>query len=331
MRRGRHSLSGRLLVLFLVTALLLATVVRTGFRYGVEGSFRDLTGPHLDEYVQHLLTELGDPPTPERAALLAQRLPVQVHLTGNEHWSSEGTPPQLPPRTSTLRTLADGTQIELGRGRDGFVVSARRGDQTVVLVPHGFQHSDTAPLAVVFTIGGLLFVLILSHHAIRRLFRPIETIRAGVAQIGSGDLAHRLDIRRRDELGELAGSINAMAGEIQEMLEAKRQLLLAISHELRSPLTRARVNAELLDDGVAREALVTNLAELESLLCELLESERLRGRHAALVREAVDPTELLSRLVQESFADANVQLDLDPPGTFLSSIPPASVCWLATC
>jgi signal transduction histidine kinase len=328
MRRGRHSLSGRLLILFMVTALLLAAVVRTGFRYGVEGDFRDLAGPHLDEYLQHLLTELGEPPTRERAARLAQRLPVQVHLLGAERWSSEGAPPEFPPRKSVFRTLADGTQVEVGRGRDGFVVRAQRGELTVVLVPRGFRHSDNVALAIVFTIGGLLLVLALSYHAIRRLFRPIETIRAGVARIGSGDLTHRLDTRRRDELGELAGSINAMAGDIQDMLEAKRQLLLAISHELRSPLTRARVNAELLDDCMARETLVTDLAELESLLGELLESERLRGRHTTLVREAVDPTELLSRLVQESFADANVQLDLDPPGTFLS-LDPARIRLLA--
>ena len=50
--RRRHSLSGRLLLLFLLTAVLLAVVVRTGFRYGVEDGFQELIGPHLDEYLQ---------------------------------------------------------------------------------------------------------------------------------------------------------------------------------------------------------------------------------------------------------------------------------------
>ena len=321
MRRRRHSLSGRLLLLFLLTALLLAIVVRTGFRYGVEGSFRDLAGPHVDAYIQHLLSELGDPPTPARAARLAQRLPIQTHLLGDESWSSEGTVPEWPPRTSVTRALADGTEIDLGRGRDGFVVRAKRGDLIVVLVAPGFQRADTAPVAIMLTIAGVLLVLAFSYHAIRRLFHPIETIRAGVARIGAGDLDHRVEIRRRDELGQLAVSINAMADDIREMLEAKRQLLLAISHELRSPLTRARLNTELLDDCAARQALLTDLSELETLLGELLESERLRGRHTALVREAVDPTELLTRLVQESFADADIHCDLDLPGTYLSLDP----------
>jgi signal transduction histidine kinase len=130
-------------------------------------------------------------------------------------------------------------------------------------------------------------------------------------------LEHRLDIRRRDELGELAASINAMADDIRDMLEAKRQLPLAISHELRSPLTPARVNAELLAASVPRKALLTDLGELETLLGELLDLERLCGRQAALVREAIDPSELLTALVRDSFGDADVRLDPDPPGTWL--------------
>lgn len=317
MRRRHHSLSGRLLLLFLLTAFLLVAVVRTGFRYGVEGGFRELAGPHLDEYIQHLLAELGDPPTPERAAELTRRLPLEIHLLGAERWSSTGTLPEIPPRSSITRTLDNGTAIALEKGREGFVVRAKRGDVTALLVPHGPRHTDKAPLAIMLTLAGVLLVLILAYHAIRRLFRPIETIRIGVARIGAGDLEHHLDIGRRDELGELADSINAMGEDIRAMLEAKRQLLLAISHELRSPLTRARINAELLDECPPRQALLRDLGELETLLGELLESERLRGRHTALVREAVDPSELLKELVIERFGDAGVLLDLDPPGTWL--------------
>jgi len=317
MNRRRHSLSGRLLLLFVLTALLLALVVRTGFRYGIEGSYRELAGRPLDEYLQSLLAELGDPPTPERAARLAARLPLQIHLFGAKDWSSDGTPPVFDPRRSVTRELPDGTVVELGRDKKRFLVRARRGGVTVLLVSDRIESEDSALFAILSTIGGVLLILALGYHATRRLFRPIETIQAGVSRIGGGDLAYRLNIRRRDELGELASSINAMADDIGDMLEAKRQLLLAISHELRSPLTRARINAELLDDNANREALLADLSEVEALLGELLESERLRGQHAALKREAVDPTELLTALADESFLEAGIRLHLDPPGTWL--------------
>jgi signal transduction histidine kinase len=197
------------------------------------------------------------------------------------------------------------------KGLDGFVVRARRGDRSVLLVPRGFGAGDSARLAIVLTIMGLVAVLTFAYHAIRRLFRPIETIQAGVGRIGAGDLEPRLDVRRRDELGELAQSINAMADDIRDILEARRQL--------RSPLTRARQCRAASRHHRARGPLA-DLAELAALLSELLESERRRGCHAVLQqREAVDPTALLSALAAESFPAT--RLDLDPPGTWLSLDP----------
>ncbi len=321
MRKRRHSLSGRLLFLFILTAVLLIVVARTGFRFVVDHDMRDMAAPHLAEYVQHLMDELGDPPNREAAAALARRLPLQIHLLGEQSWSSSGEPPVFEPGHHQTRWLPDGTPVEIARGGDGFAVRVQRGDVTVVMRPTGFELAAHARLTVVLTIVGLLAVLLFAYHAIRRLFRPIEVIQAGVARIGAGDLGHRVKIRRRDELGELANSVNAMADDISRMLEAKRELLLAISHELRSPLTRARVNAELLDQNTTREALLADLAELETLLGELLESERLSGRHVALDRQAVDPTILLKELVEESFPDTAIQLNLDPEGTWLSLDP----------
>ena len=201
---------------------------------------------HIDRERQVVTDELGDPPTPDRAARLAQRLLLVIHLLGAEPWSSAGSPPEFPSRSSVARTLADGTEVTLARGQDGFVVRAQRGDVGVVLLPQDPRRADKAPLAVGLTIAGVLLVLMLAHHRIRRLFRPIETLRAGIARIGGGDLRHRLVVSRRDELGELADGINAMADDISEMLKVKRQLLLAVSHELRSPLTRARVQDEFI-------------------------------------------------------------------------------------
>ena len=320
-RRRRHSLSGRLLLLFLVTALVLGGVVRTGFWLGIQDSFHDLAGPHLNAYLGYLLGRIGDPPSREAAVRLAGELPIKVHLLGPEPWSTGGTPPRCPYAHGHTTALADGTRVLLGPGPDGFSVWAERGERTLVLVPDTPAPGARAKLAAVVTIAAVLLVLTGAYHGIRRLFGPIETIRAGVARIGAGDLGHRLDIGRRDELGELAEAINAMADDIRDMLEAKRALLLAVSHELRSPLTRARVNAELVAESPPRDALLRDLAELETLLGELLESERLRGRHASLNREALDPSELLARLVAERFGDSRIRLDLDPPGTYLALDP----------
>jgi signal transduction histidine kinase len=142
----------------------------------------------------------------------------------------------------------------------------------------------------------------LAYHAIRYLFRPIKSIREGLARFDSGDLTYRIDLQCHDEFGNLSKSINTMADEIQQILEAKRQLLLAINHELRFPLTRAMVNLELIQPiSSERSALKTDLNEIETLLTELLESERLNHSHATLDRSTVTPASLITKVINEHF------------------------------
>jgi signal transduction histidine kinase len=109
-----------------------------------------------------------------------------------------------------------------------------------------------------------------------------------------------------------------MGADIHQMLEAKRALLLAISHELRSPLTRARLNTELLpetpDVQANREALLRDLGQMRDLVTDLLESERLASPHAALNREPTDlaalVVEVVAGLEGTSHVVQNVQADL---------------------
>jgi len=100
---------------------------------------------------------------------------------------------------------------------------------------------------------------------------------------------------------------NQMAADIQAMLDGKRALLLAVSHELRSPLTRARLHAELVDDGPSKDALLDELAQMRELISALLESERLGSGHRALQLTGVD----LGELGTEQ-AKAGVELDTEP-------------------
>ena len=106
----------------------------------------------------------------------------------------------------------------------------------------------------------LLLLTAGAYISVRRILKPLEPIGAGVAAFGAGDFSQPIRVTRPDELGALAERINGMAANLSGMLDAKRTLLLAISHELRSPLTRARVNAELLDDSPERQALMRDLA-----------------------------------------------------------------------
>jgi signal transduction histidine kinase len=165
------------------------------------------------------------------------------------------------------------------------------------------------------TLAVLLLLTGLAYLRVRRLLRPLDDIRAGALRFGTGDFAQRIPVRhpaRPDELGELAATINTMGADIRQMLDAKRALLLAISHELRSPLTRARLNTELLPETPdvlpARDALLRDLGDMRDLITDLLESERLASPHAALHREPVDLAALAGEVVASLEGAPAVQL-----------------------
>jgi len=158
----------------------------------------------------------------------------------------------------------------------------------------------------------MLVLVTFAYLRVRALLRPIDDIRAGAIRYGAGDFSRPIPTRAHGELGELAQRVNGMADGLHGLLDAKRQLLLAISHELRSPLTRARLNAELVDEGAARDALLHDLAEMRDLITDLLESERLAAGHAALQTESVDLNALVRDVVSGQFATSGLRLALDP-------------------
>ena len=165
------------------------------------------------------------------------------------------------------------------------------------------------------TLGLLLLLTALAYAWVRHMLRPLAALREGAVRYGQGDFSRPIVPRNRDELGDLAEQINGMAARLHHMLDAKRQLLLAISHELRSPLTRARMNAELIDESSERSALLRDLGEMRDLITDLLESERLAdvqaGGHAALQTEPLTLSDIAHEQCDAQAAAGAVALQLD--------------------
>lgn len=288
----------RLITVFVLLALAMAAVFLGGMQRAFSTGWRGAAQPLVGDYMDRLVTELGTPPDVARAEALVTRLPISIRIEGPVvNWDSH---PQrrwrnFGPRGGDwlTRSTADGHRVTFGLG----TLPWQR-------EPHGIGW---------ITLALLLALIVLAYAYVRRLLRPLDDIRAGAERFGRGAFDDPIPLRRRDELGDLAQRINTMAHDIQAMLDAKRALLLALSHELRSPLTRARLNAELLPatpEGEAeRAALLRDLAEMRDLISDLLESERLASPHAALQREPVNLPGLVREAVAEHPEGARVVLD----------------------
>ena len=288
--------------------VLLAAGVVVTFVVGMQSAFRfgwqDYARPLVADYVDTLTAQIGTPPDVARAKAITDRLPLRIRIEGPiVNWSSHPAERRHDDRqehsnTNTWRpsrTLADGHVIRFG----------------LASLPREDAPEDRPRLIGWVTLTLLLLLTALAYRGVRRLLRPLDDIRIGALRYGAGDFSQPIAPRRNDELGELASQINRMADGLHGMLDAKRQLLLAISHELRSPLTRARLNAELVDDGPARDALLHDLAEMRDLITDLLESERLAAGHAALHTEPVNLNALVRELLAGTFSGRGIEPALD--------------------
>lgn len=240
--RWRHSLRLRLITVFLLLALAMGAVFMGGMQRALSSGWRDAARPIVTDYMDRLVADIGSPPDIARAEALVARLPISVRISGpSVNWDSHAHRPR--------RGWMDDKSERMDRHEAGGADWRTRGtaDGHRITFGLGTLPWQREPGGIGWLTLALLLGLIAAAYAyVRRLLRPLDDIRDGAERFGRGAFDQPIPLRRRDELGDLAQRINTMAHDIEGMLDAKRALLLALSHELRSPLTRARLNAELL-------------------------------------------------------------------------------------
>lgn len=319
-KKIRHSLSMRLLLMFMIAGVLIIILFQTLIGLVISRHVAEEVAPHAHQYLSYVQQDIGSPPDIERAKALVKRLPIQIMISGpGTNWASSENRPKMDHLHNYQHHQNPNQEIKVGYDRNQASVLIRdetsAGVYETLIWNNSFKQRQRRGLGMLFVLGVLLTVLGLLYWFIRRMFRPIQIIKSGVETIGSGDLTHRIQTNRDDELGELAGSINHMADDIEQMLEAKRELLLAISHELRSPLTRAKVSTALLEPSGNQKNIARDINEMESMITELLEAERLNGRHQSLQKVDVTINEIVMSVVDDYFADETIDLTLseEPP------------------
>jgi two-component system, OmpR family, sensor kinase len=217
-----------------------------------------------------------------------------------------------------------------GRGfipvvRDGVVVGAVEFDTGTPSAPH-FWRLGAA-------LGVAMLVLAMAAVRVSRQFaRPLEQVAGAAERFGAGDLSARAAVGDRPrrwvatEVAEVASAFDRMAGRIEGIVRDQRELLAAISHELRSPLGRARVALEIARESPSPEKPLADverqLGEVDAILGDLLASAR-----AGLSDLRVEKTLLLPWLRARVAAEASppvieivapddaegLELSIDPP------------------
>ncbi|MET3926160.1 HAMP domain-containing sensor histidine kinase [Devosia sp. 2618] len=169
-------------------------------------------------------------------------------------------PGARPPKTGVAlaRSIELSNGMRLVVGRD---VVERRGYSAIIVQSFLFG-----------VLGIILFSLIAGGVTARRVLRRIDTIRDTSTKIMLGNLSERVPVtKRNDEFDGLATNLNAMLDRIEQLLQGLKEVTDNVAHDLKTPLTRLRNQAETaLRDGASdqtrQQALETTIAESDRLI-----------------------------------------------------------------
>ncbi|MFY1678754.1 MULTISPECIES: sensor histidine kinase [unclassified Streptomyces] len=190
----------------------------------------------------------------------------------------------------------------------------------------------------VITVFSMIATLLITQIVAHGLSAPLDEMNAVARAISHGDYTRRVRENRRDELGDLAVTINRMADDLEAQDRRRKELVANVSHELRTPIAGLRAVLENIVDGVTDadpETMRTALGQTERLgrLVEtLLDLSRLDDGVVPLDRRRFEVWPYLSGVLKEAAmggcahtgvpacasgghtrADVHLHLDVTPP------------------
>lgn len=288
---------------------------------------RELSSAHTRQLAERLVTirrSLTAVPEEERddAAHRLSGGPLNVHWSRNEKAIPGGAgAEQWGDLTGRLRLL----EPELGP--EGIVVGAadpKQHDPHVALVSLRLPDSTwvnvsllnyTAPDTgghgtLLSTSVMALGVIALSVVIARWLTRPITRMAAGVRALHPGDAPARLAEAGPREVRDLAIAFNDMQDRIARLIDERTRALAAVSHDLRTPLTRLKLRIEDLANPELGQAITADLAELEQMIDATL--SYLKGESDDEAPRALDLAALL-RSIADDASDLGQDVTLTGP------------------
>jgi signal transduction histidine kinase len=267
----------------------------------------------IDHYVDYLINDLGSPPDLARAREIARRTSLAIHYESPRiSWSTADAPVSID--FSRLHVWHESPGIRIGSHHGKHVIAVKRGKGRFIFEMQRrlFSDSDHQILIVIF-FSLLALILGGAYFSIRWILRPVKFLNQGVQQVSGGNLRHRVPQKSADELGDLTAAFNSMTDRIRKMLHAKQQLLLDVSHELRSPITRMKIALEMMPAGSSKDNLQRDLGEIEKMVNEILETARMHQARMTLNLQRTDIIPLVDRIAAE-YRDS-------PPGVDLQHLP----------
>lgn len=155
-----------------------------------------------------------------------------------------------------------------------------------VLAPRKRLFSSTTYIFVLWMVGTSMLLMGIATVFMRNQVRSVRRLAATANSFGKGREVPRLKVEGAREVRQASLAFNQMRARITRQIEQRTEMLAGVSHDLRTPLTRMKLQLAMLDDNEDVAALRDDIAEMERMLNDYLAFARGEGT------ESIEPTDL---------------------------------------
>jgi signal transduction histidine kinase len=266
---------------------------------------------------------LGTAPAAERPRLLADiaRAFPQIEI--------EAMPPDSVATGDADNPELRGLRRRLGNGYRIFPLAKKREDtnRVGIALPDGAMISAKLLGQRPFWQGPWLLTLLfavvsvtlLSLWAARALTAPLSSFARAAEDFSLNGAAAPLPERGPEEIRSVAKALNRLRERITTLIDDRTKMLAAISHDLRTPITRMRLRAEFIEDDAHRSRMLDDLEQMRSMLEAVLSF--LRNDRKLESMTLVDIASSL-QLVTDQFADMGHKVAYDGPEHAMATVRP---------
>ncbi len=234
-----------------------------------------------------------------------------------------GGRPGLAGRKLSNRELRSGVPLEVDGETIGWLVFTPAIDRWLPGTPEGNFLRAVNQATLLSAVAATGFALVLGSILAYTLTRSLRELTAATKEVAKGKLGYQVQVRSRDELGELAASFNQMSEELEHSNRLRRKMTADIAHDLRTPLSVIMGYTEALNDGKLEptpemfDTLHSETQHLSRLVDDLKTLSLADAGELPLIYQRIEPDVLLKRTasahkVQAEQQDIAIQVQAAP-------------------
>lgn len=295
----RSSLIGKIILGFTLGAVAFIALMFFSNRYFIKQIIEPTVNNNNINYTKFLLEKIESFADTTSLNNIAENKQISIAVKNDTlFWQSDKNSDLI---DLSKITLIDSLQnIWAGFGKGQYVVY--KIDDTFVYFLlerkwQGFRYFGETIFAI--NMGWFLIIIYLLFLFIRKILKPVNKLTDGVKKVSEGNFDVKIETTQVDELGTLIHSYNEMSHQVSIMIKSKEQLLLDVSHEMRSPLTRMKLSLEFVEDEKIKENILEDVNDLDKMITELLESERMNSTYGGLNKSDIILNDLINEVAMQ--------------------------------